>query len=159
MLQPASLFTRIAIGKGIGLIVGLICMASLPLFLADIDTLFRWGVLFWYTTMGAFIGVFGVFTWHPVLKLPMPWWFRSTLIGAWMNFVLVLLTHTQLDAMLQAPFVQGSILASPWWLVPEGGVVGLMIGFFATLAGGEGKAIVDERPPVEEPSARFSNKL
>ena len=51
------------------------------------DSLLRWGILLWYTTLGAIIGVFGVYTWNPVLKLPMPWWFLAPLLGAWMNFV------------------------------------------------------------------------
>jgi hypothetical protein len=35
--------------------------------------------LLWYTTLGAIIGVF---TWHPVLKLPLPWWIRAQALGA-----------------------------------------------------------------------------
>ncbi len=63
--------TRIAIGKDIGFLVGLIGFISLPFFLPEAGWLIRWGILLWYTTLGAIIGVF---TWHPVLKLPMPWW-------------------------------------------------------------------------------------
>lgn len=73
MFRNPSLITRIAIGKGIGFLVGLAGFVSLPFFLPDVSWLLRWGILFWYTTVGAVIGVFGVFTWHPILKLPMPW--------------------------------------------------------------------------------------
>ncbi len=72
MFGKPSLVTRIAIGKGIGFLVGLIGFISLPFFLPEAGWLIRWGILLWYTTLGAIIGVFGVFTWHPVLKLPMP---------------------------------------------------------------------------------------
>lgn len=43
--------------------------------------------------MGAFIRVFGMFTRHPVLRLPMTWWFRAPVIGAWMNLVLVFFAY------------------------------------------------------------------
>ena len=64
--------TRIAVGKGIGLLFGLAGFIMLPYFLPEAGWLLRWGILLWYTTVGAVIGVFGVYTWHPILKLPMP---------------------------------------------------------------------------------------
>jgi hypothetical protein len=42
---------------------------------------------------GAIIGVFGVITYHPLLRLSMPWWFRAPLTGAWMNFVLTFFAY------------------------------------------------------------------
>ena len=74
MFDNPSLITRIAIGKGIGFAVGLLGFIVVPIFLPDAGWLLRWGFLLWYTTLGAIIGMFGVFTRHPVLKLPMPWW-------------------------------------------------------------------------------------
>jgi hypothetical protein len=74
MFSNPSLITRIAIGKGVGFLIGLLGLFFLPYFFGETDLMIRWGFVFWYTTMGAFIGVFGVFTWHPILKLPMPWW-------------------------------------------------------------------------------------
>ena len=87
MFENQSLTTRIAIGKGIGFLFGLAGFLLLPLFLPDAGWLLRWGILLWYTTVGAIIGVFGVYTRHPILKLPLPWWFRAPIVGAWMNFV------------------------------------------------------------------------
>jgi len=92
----------------------------------------RIGFLLWYTTVGAVIGMFGVMTWHPILQLPMPWWFRSTLIGAWMNFVLTLLIYDLLTVMLVDLFGAYSPFRSPFWFVAEGAIVGLVIGYFAT---------------------------
>ncbi|MCG8493850.1 MAG: hypothetical protein MI743_19690 [Sneathiellales bacterium] len=144
MFKRNSLITRIAIGKSIGLVVGLVGFLLLPLFSPEVPLLFRWGILLWYITVGAFIGVFGVFTWHPILHLPMPWWFRSSIIGAWMNFVLTLFTYEQLHLMMLAFFSEGSLFQSPFWLVLEGAVIGLVIGYVATRIGGEGKEIIDE---------------
>ncbi len=142
MFENPSLITRIAVGKAIGIVVGLIGLITLPYFAPEAGWLFRIGILLWYATLGAIIGVFGVFTWHPVLKLPMPWWFRAPFIGAWMNFVLTFFAYDVMKEMLVAGFGAGSVLASPWWFTPEGAVFGLIVGYAATKLGGEGRESV-----------------
>ena len=142
MFGNQSLVTRIAIGKGIGLIFGVIGFVTLPYFLADADWLIRWGMLLWYPTVGAFVGIFGVFTYHPVLKLPMPWWVRAPLVGGWMNFVLTFFIYDQIDMMMGRVFGADGILQSPFWFTAEGAVIGLIIGYVATRFGGEGKETV-----------------
>lgn len=142
MFEKPSLMLRIAIGKGIGFIIGALGFFMVPLFVPEIDLMFRLGLLFWYATFGAVIGIFGVFTHHPVLHLPMPWWFRSLWVGGWLNFVLMLFTYDRLAVILQGIFGEASALASPWMLVLEGMLVGLLIGFLATRYGGEGKETV-----------------
>jgi len=134
--------TRIAIGKGIGFLFGLAGFIALPYFLPDGGLLLRWGILLWYTTLGAIVGVFGVFTYHPVLRLPMPWWFRAPIIGGWMNFVLVFFAYDPMQAMMVAMFGEQGMLSSPFWFAAEGAIVGLIIGYAATRLGGEGKEIV-----------------
>ena len=135
-----SLFTRIAIGKGVGFLFGLAGLLAMPYFWPEASWSFRIGILFWYATVGAIIAVYGVFTWHPVLRLPMPWWIRAPIIGAWMNLLLVLLASQELTAMMLAALGGAPALTSPYWLVLEGAIVGLIIGFFCTRFGGEGKA-------------------
>jgi len=142
MFANPSLITRIAIGKGIGFLVGLAGFILLPYFLPEGGWLLRWGILFWYTTVGAVIGVFGVFTYHPVLKLPLPWWFRAPMVGAWMNFVLVFFAYDVMSAMMVRVFGEGGVLSSPFWFTVEGAIVGFVIGYFATRFGGEGKETV-----------------
>ena len=144
MFKNPSLITRVAIGKLIGFIIGLIGFVSLPWFWPDATWMLRWGILLWYTTLGAIIGVYGVFTWHPILKLPMPWWFRAPLIGGWMNFVLTFFAWNEMSTMLSATFGADGLLSSPFWFVLEGALVGLLIGYLATRFGGEGKETVDQ---------------
>lgn len=146
MFKRQSLITRIAIGKIVGLVVGLIGFAVLPMMVPDATLMLRWGVLLWYTTLGAIIGVFGVFTWHPILHLPMPWWIRAPMLGAWMNFVLVFFSYDQMQHIMFVVMGESGIITSPFWFVSEGAVVGLLIGCFATTIGGEGKAIIEEKP-------------
>ena len=142
MFGNPSLMTRIAIGKGIGFLFGLAGFILLPYFLPNADILLRWGILLWYTTVGAIIGVFGVITYHPILKLPMPWWFRAPLIGAWMNFVLTFFAYSAMQAMMVTMFGEGGVLSSPFWFTAEGAIIGLIIGYVATRFGGEGKETV-----------------
>lgn len=143
MFGKPSLMTRIAVGKSIGIMIGLIGMLSLPAIYPEADLLLRWGILLWYTTVGAIIGVFGVFTYHPILKLPFPWWLRSTVLGAWLNFVLVFFAYDDMQAIMHAMFGQDGIMTSPFWFTLEGAVIGLLIGYFATRFGGEGRETVD----------------
>ena len=143
MFGNPSLMTRIAVGKSIGFMIGLIGMLSLPAIYPEADWLLRWGILFWYTTVGAIIGVFGVFTYHPILKLPFPWWLRSTVLGAWLNFVLTFFAYDDMQAIMHAMFGEDGMLSSPFWFVLEGALIGLLIGYFATRFGGEGKETVD----------------
>ncbi|MGH1540080.1 MAG: hypothetical protein ACRBHB_06640 [Arenicella sp.] len=142
MFEKPSLIARIAIGKLIGLVAGLIGFIVLPIFWPESGELFRWGILLWYITLGAIIGVFGVFTYHPVLELPMPWWFRAPLIGAWMNFVLVFFAYDDFQVLMVEVMGEKGLLQSPFWFVAEGAILGLIIGYLATYFGGEGKAVV-----------------
>ena len=144
MFGNPSLMTRIAIGKTIGLIVGLIGFVTLPYFSPEVSLMFRWGILLWYTTVGAIIGMLGVFNWHPLLDLPLPWWFRAPYLGAWMNFVLTFFIYDQLQAILVSVFGEGGFASNPFWFVLEGALVGLLIGYFATRFGGEGKETLEE---------------
>jgi len=146
MFNNPSLITRIAIGKSIGLAFGLIGLIFMPFFLPEAGWMIRWGILLWYTTLGAIIGVFGVITYHPILKLPLPWWFRAPLIGGWMNFVLTFFAYDVMQQMLVFMFGQDGLFSSPFWFVLEGALIGLIIGYVATRFGGEGKEAVDTDP-------------
>lgn len=145
MLENPSLITRIAIGKLMGFLFGLMGFIFLPYFLPDASSFLRWGILFWYTTVGAIIGVFGVLTYHPVLKIPFPWWIRAPVLGAWMNFVLVFFAYDVMQLMLASLFGANSMLSSPFWFAAEGAIIGLIIDFFATRFGGEGKTVINDQ--------------
>lgn len=138
MFAKPSLLTRVAVGKLIGLLLGAIGFVAAPSFGID-DMKLRLGILFWYSGIGAFIGMAGVFTWHPMLKMKMPWWFMGSLIGAWMNFILILIAWNVIAPLMAANPIWG--LTSPWWGVVEGAIIGLLIAGLATLFGGEGPEV------------------
>lgn len=143
MATNASLVTRIAVGKTVGLVVGLIGFFTLPALYPETTWQLRWGILLWYVTMGAFVGMAGVFTRHPVLMLPMPWWVRATWIGAWMNFVLTFFAYREMVEVMIAVFGRDGTLSSPYWFVAEGAIIGAIMGYCATRFGGEGPKTVD----------------
>lgn len=138
MFGKPSMMTRIAVGKAAGLVFGGAAFLLLPQFWPDAGLMLRWGILLWYITMGAVIGLMGVFTWHPMLRMPIPWWLSGPMIGAWMNFVLALFVYDTLSAAMSFIFGAGSVLSSPFWIMLEGALVGLVIAYLATWIGGEG---------------------
>ena len=139
ILTYPSLTLRIGIGKIVGLLIGLVGFAFLPFFASDASWMLRLGILLWYTTLGAVIGVFGVYTSHPVLHIPLPWWVRAPVIGGWMNFVLTLFVYDQFAALMAETFgTTDALLTSPFWFVAEGAIAGLVIGGAATRFAGEG---------------------
>ena len=137
MFGNPSLNTRIAVGKTLGTLFGLAGFIYLTVYPVGDDSLLHWGILLWYTTLGAIIGVFGVYTRHPVLRVPMPWWFLAPFLGAWMNFVLTFFAYDTLAVAMASLFGPEGIMSSPFWFVAEGAIVGLVIGFAATRFGGE----------------------
>jgi len=143
LFNKPSLTTRVAVGKLIGSVFGLAGLILLPLFIPEASWKLRIGILLWYSTVGAMIGLIGVFTTHPVLHLPLPWWARAPIVGAWMNFVLSLFAYDIFKTM----FATWPGTGSPFfWLTLEGAIVGLVIGYLATRLGGEGKATVTKDP-------------
>jgi len=143
MFEKPSLFRRIAIGKSIGFLFGLAGLILLPFFLPEAGWQLRFGLLLWYTTLGAIIGVFGVLTRHPIMKLPLRWFFRAPLVGAWMNFVLTFFAFDVMQDMTQTIFGKTDTVSTVFWFTLEGAIVGFIIGYFATKFGGEGKETVD----------------
>ncbi len=138
MLTKPSLALRIAIGKGVGFLIGLLGFLALPWLAPEADLFLRWGLLLWYATLGAIVGIFGVYTYHPWIKMPLPWWFLSPWVGGWLNFVLTLIAYDQLKAVMLPVFGADGFFSSPFWFVAEGAIVGLFIGWTATRYGGEG---------------------
>ncbi|WP_310618492.1 hypothetical protein [Flexibacterium corallicola] len=144
MFAKPSLFTRIVVAKLIGFGVGLLGFFIIPSIWPEADMKFRLAILFWYTSIGAFIGLSGVFTYNPVIRMPMPWWFVGPWIGGWMNFILVLFNYN-LFAQFGAMSLQASgVEAGPQWFVVEGAIFGFLCSFAATAAGGEGKKTVED---------------
>ncbi len=132
------LLKRIGAAKFIGLIFGLFGFYLAPVMWPDVSLRLQFGLLTWYATFGAMIGFVGIFDHHPLLKFRMPFWFRGPVFGAWFNLVLALLMFDKLTILFQQ---LGGILTfckSPFWVVIEGAIIGLIVDAIATRIAGEG---------------------
>jgi len=149
--KKTSFLRRMGMAKSLGLAVGVFAFFMMPeLFGAEIPTHLQWGVLLWYITFGAFIGLGGVMTEHPLWKSCFiftsdKWrpFLRGGFFGAWLNFVLsVLMYETLTDLMLYMeynPFGDTNIMAL---LALEGLIFGSLIDVLSTKFGGEGKKLL-----------------
>ncbi len=136
----SKLVNRTAIAKTLGFIFWLIGFISLPLFASDVSLMFRFAILFWYTTLWWTIWLFGLMNKHPAFpNWKFPFWFRWIFLWSWMNFVLVLLTYEQFNTMMQSAGFGGY---SPFWIILEWAILWLIIEFFATKYWWEGEELI-----------------
>ncbi|MCK9996268.1 MAG: hypothetical protein KAH56_08325 [Candidatus Krumholzibacteria bacterium] len=68
----------------------------------------------------------------------MPFWVRGPVFGAWFNLVLAFLMYEKLSVLMQELGGAFSGVTSPFWIVLEGAVLGLVIDAVATKIAGEG---------------------
>ena len=129
---------RIGSAKIIGLAIGLIAFFMMPSFWPEVGMKLRVGVLLWYTTVGAVIGMFGLIDRHPMFNCRMTYWFRGPVVGIWFNLVLAFLMYDKLSLLMQQLGGSFGGISSPFWIVPEGAVLGLIIDTIATKIAGEG---------------------
>ena len=133
-----SMFSRVGIGKTLGVLYGLFVVYIAIGILPDLSTSFLIGLWFWYILIGAVVGLLGAIRFY--LFFTFKWWFRGPMIGAWMNFVLALLMVDFIPEILaKLDLTHGSFIVR---LVIEGAVLGLVMDFLATKFGGEGKESV-----------------
>ncbi|MDD3145306.1 MAG: hypothetical protein PHV23_04315 [Candidatus Gracilibacteria bacterium] len=140
-LFKSKLMNRIAIAKIVGLVFGLLAFIMVPFIFVNADLYLRLGILCWYTSIGAFIGVMGIMDKHPILNFSFPFWIRGPFLGGWMNFVLVLFIYDKVLSIMQNTAFSGF---SPFWLIVEGMIVGFVIDLIATKFVGDGKKLIKD---------------
>ena len=129
---------RIGTAKMIGMAFGILGFFLIPYFWPGQSMWLRVGILLWYTTLGAMIGIMGIFDHHPMLKFGMPFWGGGPIFGAWFNLVLAFLMHDKLSLLMRQLDGAFGGIQSPFWIVLEGAIVGLVIDAMATKTVGEG---------------------
>ena len=137
MAQGSAAVTCIALGTMIGVLVGLGGFVLVPVLVEAPDPWLRWGILFWYPTMGAAIGAL-VQSEAPAF---LPRWATGALVGAWLNFVLTFFAHAEMQRFLVSVLGRDSAFTSPFWFVLEGVLVGALIGLAVDRFGAEGAPI------------------
>ena len=130
---------RIVWGKSIGFGVGLVGFLSIPYVFPDASMMLRVGVLVWYTLVGAMVAVTGVVDRHPLCSFRLTSFIRGAMLGASMNIALVLIAFETLSTLMQTSVWFAGM--SPFWLVAEGLVVGMIIDVIITKKTGEGASL------------------
>lgn len=129
-----SVVTRGGVAKGIGTILG-----ALAYFLL-IDSLpltYVLGLWLWMIALGGVVAATGPLRRHPFLPGARPGWaVRGAISGFWMGLLLVLLAPA--EAAVIVAMTPGLALSAPWWLVLDAVILGLVMDWAATKAGGEG---------------------
>lgn len=140
MVEQPSQLKRLSIGKTIGFVFGLAVFFVLPLAQPDVDILFRVGVLFWLTLMGAVIGLSGGVSNLPVFGFALSWWFRGIALGGSMFLMLWLVAHEKIDEIVASGLGSGSLFLNGPWVVLDGLILGLIMAGLIKMFGGEGRS-------------------
>jgi hypothetical protein len=138
MFKLHSVTGRIAIGKVIGLIVGIIVMLFLPAFDMEMASMFGLGTLLMFVLMGAMTGFMGQFDRHPAFEFKMPWYVRGPLVGVFFMLMYILFTYDELNLVMESALVSWMGFESPFWALIDGAVIGGLMGLIETKAAGEG---------------------
>jgi len=134
----STLAKRLIIAKWIGFIFWLIGFFLLPIF-GETDLMFRFAILFWYTTMWLILWIMWFMDKHPIFNIRITYWCRWMLIWAWMNFVLALFMYNNLITLMKWTTFEWY---SPFCIVIEWLIIWLIIEYFATKYAWEGKNLL-----------------
>mgnify|MGYP006939811604 CR=1 FL=1 len=138
-LFKSKLANRLAIAKTIGFVFWLLGFFLMPVVFNETDLMLRFAFLAWYTTFWVIIWLFWIMKKHPVINMPTPFWFRWIFMWAWLNFVLALFMYDRLVLLIQGTTWEWM---SPFWIILEWLVIWLIIDYFATKFGWEGKELL-----------------
>lgn len=137
MFARRSIAGRVAAGKAVGALVGVMAFLFLPLINVAYELEFRLGLVLFYVVLGAFIGLSGRLTVHP-LGFSLNFWKRGLVLGGITHLVLALVAYENIALLLQTSAFAWLGLTSPYWIVLDGMIIGVIIGYTATKWAGEG---------------------
>jgi len=139
MLRLRSVAGRVAVGKTIGFLVGLLCIVLLPTFGYPGLSMFGLGTLLMFMLMGVMTGFMGQMDRHPVFDFQMPFWLRGGMVGFAFMLMYILLSYNDLTIIMQSAWVSWTGLVSPFWALIDGVTIGILMGWLETKFCGEGK--------------------
>ena len=141
MFTIRSVTGRMFVGILTGASLGVLVILLLPLFGFPLASMFGFGTLLMFVLLGMFIGLVGMFDYHPIFGFKMRWWIRGTVAGFLFMLMYILLSYTSLEVVLQSSLVSWMGLTSPFWALLDGISIGLLIGFLETKIAGEGSRL------------------
>lgn len=132
MFHRHSMAGRVAVAVGVGFVIGGLVNLFLVSSGVNYTTTFSYGLWLFYILMSLTIAVMGIFIRHPIFRFPMRWWMRGAVIGAIYHLLLVLLAYDIVMEMMQLPIVTWLGLTSPFWVLLDGIVIGMIVGGVTT---------------------------
>lgn len=139
MFQKHSLTGRIATAKTIGFVMGGVIFFLMLALGATYGTMFGLGLWLFYMLMSITIGFIGLFNQHPIFNFRMHWWMRGAVIGVAYHLMLVLIAYTEISSMFTLPAFAWTGLASPFWILLDGAILGIITAGLTTKYIGEGE--------------------
>ncbi len=139
MIKKQSVTGRIVVGKLIGLVIGIFCLAVLPTFGFPVVSYFGLGTIIMFMMMGVMIGFVGQYDQHPLFDFKMSWPLRGAAVGFGFMLMYVLLSYNDISVVMQSSVVSWMGLESPFWALLDGVVIGMIMGYVETKFAGEGE--------------------
>jgi len=141
MFKIHSVTGRMFIGVMVGVVVGILSIAVLPMFGFPIFSMFGFGTLMIFVMMGFTLGLVGMFDSHPILGFKMRWWVRGAVAGFIFTLMYILLSYESINIVMKSNLVAWMGLESPFWVLIDGTTIGLVMGYLETKFAGEGSAL------------------
>ncbi len=129
---------RLLAGAGLGVIIGLIAAYAAATHgitgAFDWNSAVFWNIMFNRITLGVIIGMFGVFTIHPLItSLKLNPVLRGLDGGSWISLLLA-------TSMLASGAIGWGLF---WWVIIIGAIAGAVIDIILTKLYGDGKELLD----------------
>ena len=138
MFKKKSIAGRIATGKVVGFITGIVAVLLAPVFDVPMFTLFSLGIIMFFVFMGAIIGMVGQFDRHPLFNFKMSWPLVGAMVGFSMTLMLIFLGYDELELLMDSVVVEWTGLESPFWMLIDGTLLGMMIAWIEKKCAGSG---------------------
>lgn len=138
MRNWSGMSQRVAVGKALGFVVGLIAWAVVRTLDESSSVPLGLGLCLWYTAFGAVIALIGLYHVHPVGRFRLHWALRGAMAGTALNLPAVVLAWEPVGDFLLHAFGPDGWFASPWWMLLDGTVAGMLIDGLLTRWFGEG---------------------
>jgi len=145
MFKLHSISGRIALGVITGLIIGFLFSLTMPLYNIPIVSKFSAGTILLFMLMGFTLGLVGVFDRHPLFGFKLNWVNRGIAAGFMFTLVYILVGYDTLELIMQANLERFSFLPrwinSPFWMLIDGSIIGLIISYIETRFAKEGSSL------------------
>lgn len=138
MFKLQSVTGRIAVGKLVGLVMGIVAMIALPSFGFPMFSMFGLGTLIMFMLMGVLVAFMGQYDRHPLFDFKMHWWMRGAVVGFVVMLMYILLSYASLETVMMSNIISWMGLTSPFWALLDGMVIGMIMAFAETKIAGAG---------------------